>query len=93
MLHNSSRNRRAAQRFYCSKPATITYALYAEQTKLPCRVEDVSQTGARLGVENAVRVPDVFRLNLEATDHSAECIVVWRSKSEVGVIFQAASEL
>ena len=57
---------------------------------LRCTVRDISENGARLQVENGDRIPDVFRLHLENEGFSAECIVVRRSETEVGVIFETA---
>jgi len=58
-----------------------------------CIVRDISETGARLQVECVNRFPDVFRLYLEHEDFSAECVVVWRSKTEVGVKFESSPQI
>ncbi len=57
---------------------------------ISCIVRDISETGARLTVQSGNHVPDVFQLHLEHEGFSAECIVVWRSEKEVGVIFESA---
>ncbi len=58
-----------------------------------CVVRDISETGARLAVQSGNHVPDAFRLHLEHEGFSAESIVVWRSETEVGVIFETAPEI
>jgi hypothetical protein len=58
-----------------------------------CRVCDVSQRGARLGVERVNEVPDYFVLRLSVDGRvSRHCIVVWRTRDEVGVEFVSANE-
>lgn len=53
---------------------------------LPCRVREVSETGARLEVETP-HVPDTFELIVELDGIEAVCEVVWRRGSVVGVRF------
>ncbi len=60
---------------------------------ISCIVRNISQTGVTLYVENVDDVPDSFRLHLEHEGFSAECIVVWRSKTQVGVVFESAPNL
>jgi len=59
-----------------------------------CRVLDVSQTGAKLSVEQATELPKDFILALsQHGTASRRCRVVWAGESEIGVTFerQAAS--
>lgn len=54
----------------------------------PCLILDVSDTGGRLGVKDAVSLPDHFTLLLSRNGNARRtCGVVWRSKDEVGVAF------
>ena len=58
-----------------------------------CRVCDVSQRGARLGVERVNEMPDYFVLRLSADGRVARhCMIVWRTRDEVGVEFVSANE-
>ncbi len=56
-----------------------------------CVVADVSDTGARLGVENSATVPDNFVLLLAANGKAKRnCRVIWREGEEIGVEFEKA---
>lgn len=61
-------------------------AFNGRHSTLPCRVREISGTGARLEVENA-QVPDTFELLIELDGLEADCAVVWRRGSVVGVMF------
>lgn len=51
---------------------------------IPCRIIDISSTGAKL--ESRAPLPDDFVLHVGAAKHAAH--VVWRRQSFVGVEFQ-----
>ena len=85
MVQNASNRRRASRAEYHTA-GSIKSVL--RNTELPCVVEDLSETGAKLLVENVNHIPDTFRLAITGSKFSAECIVVWRSRAEVGVIFE-----
>ena len=54
-----------------------------------CHVLDVSQTGAKLGVAQAVKLPQEFILALSMQGSATRvCRVVWATASEIGVRFQ-----
>ena len=57
---------------------------------LPCTLRDISDTGARLKVSASVTLPDTFELIVEIDGLEADCEVIWRSASEVGVRFVGA---
>lgn len=59
---------------------------------LPCRVRELSQTGARLEVSNA-HAPDTFVLLVELDGLEADCEVVWRRGATVGVMFTSPPRL
>lgn len=52
---------------------------------LDCTLRNVSETGACLVVENALAVPDEFKLLFD--DRSTSCNVTWRHLDRVGVRF------
>ena len=81
-------NRRGASRAEYHTAGTIKSVL--RNAELSCVVEDLSKTGARLKVQNVNHIPDTFVLSITGSTFTAECIVVWRSRSEVGVIFETA---
>ncbi len=62
-----------------------------QSAPLVCGVRNLSEIGARVQVESANHVPDIFWLHLEHEGFSAKCNVVWRTGRELGVIFARAS--
>ena len=61
-----------------------------------CALSDMSDTGARIDVENSKTVPDHFILLLSGNGKARrKCRVVWRKPTQIGVTFEkplAASE-
>jgi len=54
-----------------------------------CVLSDVSDTGARLDVEDSAAVPEHFMLLLSGTGSARRsCRVVWRQPGHVGVAFE-----
>src|SRR5688572_4667568 len=59
---------------------------------LPCIVYDLSNTGARICTPKVASLPAEFTLVLSArAGRTRDCRVIWRKKSELGVVFTAAS--
>lgn len=54
-----------------------------------CIVRDISPAGARLKVQNAVSIPDTFKLLL-SDGRSFDATVKWRRIDSVGISFPAA---
>jgi hypothetical protein len=54
---------------------------------LPCMIRDISATGARLRIDGSINAPDTFELIVELDGLEADCEVVWRKGSEIGVRF------
>jgi hypothetical protein len=52
-----------------------------------CNLEDVSEGGARLRIDDGEAVPATFNLKLSATAAPRPCRVIWRSATEVGLRF------
>lgn len=65
----------------------------ADGSEIPCTIHDVSQTGARLSLDDTADVPDAFVLRLsfgrQALRH---CAVMWRSEASLGVRFITMDE-
>lgn len=60
--------------------------------KQGCTVADVSESGARLGVEDSDAIPDQFVLLLAANGSAQrKCRVIWRAGEEIGVEFEKAA--
>lgn len=55
-----------------------------------CIVKDISESGARLKVQNVVSVPDTFKL-LISDGRSYDATVKWRRIDSVGVRFATAA--
>jgi len=54
---------------------------------LDCLVRNVSSTGAKLGLSEAVSVPQVFDMKISTRDHALRARTVWRHEGEMGVMF------
>lgn len=56
-----------------------------------CTVIDVSESGARLAVEDIECLPDKFSLTMPRLGQTRRsCIIVWRRHDEIGIEFIAA---
>lgn len=53
---------------------------------MPCRLRDLSDSGARLEVDSH-NVPDTFELIVEMDGLEARCEVIWRRNTVIGVRF------
>ena len=56
-----------------------------------CVVSDISESGARIVVENSSLIPDCFFLFLSPTGAARRaCRVAWRNATQIGVKFEAS---
>jgi hypothetical protein len=55
-----------------------------------CTILDFSGNGACVLVADAAEIPAVFRLSIDDTRTTYSCVVKWRTRSRVGVAFEAA---
>jgi hypothetical protein len=60
------------------------------QSTLDCLVRDISSTGARLEVSNAVLLPELFDLYVAQKDVTYRVRITWRAEGEIGVEFEHA---
>jgi hypothetical protein len=69
------------------RPVRCTAWIALKAKKLHgCVVSDISDSGARLNVENAALLPDEFLLFLSSRGTaSRKCRVVWRKTKQIGV--------
>jgi hypothetical protein len=79
---------RIAPRRRMLKAAKIAYN--DRHVTINCMVRDISATGAKLRVEGSVTAPDTFELLIPLDGLEANCQVVWRSGTDVGVKFLGA---
>jgi hypothetical protein len=77
--------RRASQRRRTYKVARIGFG--GGRAVINCLVRNVSETGACLGVESPVGIPDEFNLVFESGEPSRMCRVMWRKAKLIGVAF------
>ena len=55
---------------------------------IPCLIQDISETGARLALRDLAEIPEEFLLRLaENRTPSRHCKLVWRDDLSVGVHF------
>ena len=67
---------------------TAWVAVTAEQ-RLGCVVSDISDTGARIDVQDSTTIPDHFVLLLSSNGAARRfCRVVWRKPTQMGVKFE-----
>jgi len=52
-----------------------------------CAVREISETGARLRVDDVMGIPDHFDLIIELDAVEYSCQAVWRRQGEIGVRF------
>ncbi len=79
---------RIAPRRRMLKAGKIAYS--DRHVTIGCTVRDMSATGARLRVEGSVTAPDTFELLIALDGLEANCKVVWRRETEIGVRFVGA---
>jgi len=79
-------NKRRSKRHHVYHGARL---IQSDGTALgPCRMIDISRTGARLESAKAQTLPDDFILLLSHDGRlRRQCLVVWRSETAVGVEF------
>ena len=80
--HEKERRKAVRRRVY--KGAKISFR--GLRATIDCVVRDYSDSGARLGVESPVGIPDNFEL-IRADLPPVMCRVIWRKTSQIGVAF------
>jgi hypothetical protein len=66
--------------------------LRSQKSLLDCTIRDQSEGGARLIIEHAIMLPDVFRLMNVSDGETIEVRVVWRQAGQVGVQYISQPE-
>ncbi len=80
---------RTALRQRTFKGARITFG--KDWAAISCLVRNLSETGACLGVESPIGIPDLFNLVFDSGESSRRCRVVWRTEKRIGVEFDGAA--
>jgi hypothetical protein len=75
-----------------AKRRTMRYSAWMafdKDVQQGCAIADISETGARIDVEDVDNVPDRFILLLAASGSARrKCRVVWRQERQIGVVFE-----
>ena len=77
------RDRRSAQRVTVEKVGSALTAHFSA----PCRIEELSKTGARLHFSHALVLPLKFILRFAEDGYEEMVTMVWRKGAVVGVSF------
>lgn len=65
------------------------WLVLADDIQHGCAIADISETGARIDVENADALPDRFVLLLAGNGSPRRrCRVIWRQQHQIGVSFE-----
>jgi hypothetical protein len=65
--------------------------ILGKAARLPCRIWDLSSSGARLEVLGTFSIPLVFRFAMAGFPQRI-CKVVWRTDGQIGVEFVGVAE-
>ena len=87
-----SRRRSPPNQRHSTRRTVFIKALMLREARsdLPCTLVDISDTGARLIVEDSKDVPERFTIVMsEQGVPRRQCRLIWRGESEVGVTFEA----
>ncbi|MEM1199239.1 MAG: PilZ domain-containing protein [Pseudomonadota bacterium] len=61
------------------------------RSAISCLVRDLSRAGAKIWTLAVRIIPETFVLTLDETGEVAECHVIWRSETEIGVVFESTA--
>ena len=75
---------RVAKRYRVLKSAKI---VFDDWTSMDCAIRDLSETGAKIRVEGASRLPHRFRLLITSDNTIRDVQVAWFHHDTVGVAF------
>jgi hypothetical protein len=78
-------DRRSAQRHKSFLQGRIYFN--NRRSSIDCVVRDISDTGARVKISDAITVPDAVELYIPAKDETFRARVLWRRNDEMGVTF------
>ncbi len=66
--------------------------LFNKQASYNCAIKDISGTGARVSIDNALLIPNEFILEIPSKGFKKRATVKWREDAEIGVSFEAFDE-
>ena len=77
---------RKAPRHRTYKAARIAFG--GGRGVITCLVRNLSDTGACLGIDSPIGIPDSFNLVFDSGEPSRMCQVIWRKDKQIGIAFQ-----
>jgi len=77
---------RRAPREKTYKAARIAFG--GRRAVITCLVRNLSNTGACIGLNDPVDIPELFNLVFDSGEASRMCQVIWRRGNRIGVEFQ-----
>ena len=84
-------DRRSAERHVVNDEAVTFFK--GSRKAISCAVRDVSDTGARLKIEIGTFLPRRFKLYIPEKHILADCEMVWRKRSEIGLQFRSVTSI
>ena len=69
------------------QPLSYPIRVLVEEQPVPCRLADISPTGARLILDNPVNVPPKLKVLMSERGAGRDATVIWRRANEIGVQF------
>jgi len=82
--------RRTSERSRCLYAGRLAFGKIA--TQLDCTIRNLSETGARIEVSDALPMPDTFEVQITKRGIAYNGKMLWRHGSEIGVVFKSNSE-
>jgi hypothetical protein len=68
------------------KAARIAFS--GRRAVINCLIRDLSDTGACLGVDSSIGIPESFNLVFDSGEPSRMCQVIWRKGKRIGIAFR-----
>ena len=81
-----SKDYRRAKRWESQEAGKIEFGT-GSITIIPCRILDISLSGAAIEVNSEVWFPDSFKLSVDSQNLCQSCQVKWRKGRRLGVAF------
>ena len=69
------------------QPLSYPVRVLVEEQPVPCRLADISPTGARLILDSPIDVPPKLKVLMSERGAGRDATVIWRRANEIGVQF------
>ncbi len=93
VFDNSSKSDPASQRREVRQPVDLDGICEVMDPimRIPCKIIDLSGGGAQLEFDSTDRIPQNFKVYIDALSVIMECHAVWRTQTRIGVEQQTRS--